>query len=93
MTHKVTKYLGNFCKKKCSQDVSKIAQFGHTVVISFSSPTYMDVSISDVPSSTLTLGSSLNASNIKEGDDVYFECSVKANPRPYKITWRHNVNN
>ena len=46
---------------------------------------------SDVPSSTLTLGSSLNASNIKEGDDVYFECSVKANPRPYKITWRHNV--
>ena len=29
---------------------------------------------SDVPSATLLLGSSLNASNIKEGDDVYFEC-------------------
>ena len=39
---------------------------------------------------TLTLGSSLNASNIKEGDDVYFECSVRASPAPYKITWRHN---
>ena len=47
-------------------------------------------SISDIPSSTLSLGSSLNASNIKEGDDVYFECSVRASPSPYKITWRHN---
>lgn len=44
----------------------------------------------DVPSSTLSLGSSLNASNIKEGDDVYFECGVRASPGPYKITWRHN---
>ena len=43
-----------------------------------------------MPSGTLTLGSSLNASNIKEGDDVYFECSVRASPAPYKITWRHN---
>ena len=48
--------------------------------------------IVDIPSSTLTLGSSLNASNIKEGDDVYFECAVQASPAPYKITWRHNVN-
>ena len=39
----------------------------------------------------LTFGSSLNASNIKEGDDVYFECAVQASPAPYKITWRHNV--
>ena len=46
---------------------------------------------SDIPSSTLTLGSSLNASNIKEGDDVYFECAVQASPAPYKFTWRHNV--
>ena len=38
----------------------------------------------------MSLGSNLNASNIKEGDDVYFECSVRANPQPYKITWRHN---
>ena len=26
----------------------------------------------------------------KKGDDVYFECTVRANPGPYKITWRHN---
>jgi hypothetical protein len=45
----------------------------------------------DIPQSILSLGASLNGSNIKEGDDVYFECSVRANPRPYKITWRFNV--
>ena len=48
------------------------------------------ITFSVVPSATLNLGSSLNASNIKEGDDVYFECSVRASPSPYKITWRHN---
>ena len=45
----------------------------------------------DTPQSILSLGSSLNGSNIKEGDDVYFECNVRANPRPYKVTWRFNV--
>ena len=28
--HKVTKYLGYFCKKFCHQELSKIAQSGHT---------------------------------------------------------------
>ena len=49
------------------------------------------LSISDIPTSKLTLGSNLDGSNIKEGDDVYFECAVQASPPPYKITWRHNV--
>ncbi len=48
-------------------------------------------SYADVPQSILSLGTSLNGSNIKEGDDVYFECNVRANPRPYKISWRFNV--
>lgn len=47
--------------------------------------------ILDAPQAVLNLGSSLNASNIKEGDDVYFECNVRANPKPYKITWKFNV--
>ena len=45
----------------------------------------------DSPQVVLNLGSSLNASSIKEGDDVYFECNVRANPKPYKITWKFNV--
>jgi hypothetical protein len=39
----------------------------------------------------LSLGSSLNATNLKEGDDVYFECNIRASPKPYKISWRFNV--
>lgn len=38
----------------------------------------------------LRLGSSLSREDIKEGDDVYFECIVKANPPLRKLNWLHN---
>lgn len=44
-----------------------------------------------VPRVSLTLGASLNASNIREGADVYFECHITANPRVYRLTWTHDV--
>ena len=47
--------------------------------------------ISDRPKVQLSFGSQLEASNIKEGNDVYFECKVRAHPRHYKITWKRNV--
>lgn len=37
------------------------------------------------------MGSSLNPNDIKEGDDVYFECVIQSNPKPYKLTWFHDV--
>lgn len=40
---------------------------------------------------TLSLGSTLKADEIKEGDDVYFECHIKANPKEHRITWSHDV--
>lgn len=43
--------------------------------------------IIDVPVVTIRLGSSLLANDINEGDDVYFECDVKANPKAYKLGW------
>ncbi|KAJ3649507.1 hypothetical protein Zmor_021247 [Zophobas morio] len=43
------------------------------------------------PQVSLHLGSTLNADDIKEGDDVYFECRVTANPQWRKLTWLHNV--
>ena len=35
--------------------------------------------------------SSLDPLNIKEGDGVYFECSIQANPRSYKVVRKHDV--
>lgn len=37
------------------------------------------------------MGPTLNPDDIKEGDGVYFECEVKSNPKPYKLTWYHDV--
>lgn len=33
----------------------------------------------------------MNPNDIEEGDDVFFYCKVYANPRAYKIVWKHNV--
>ncbi|XP_045111963.1 hemicentin-1-like isoform X1 [Portunus trituberculatus] len=51
-----------------------------------------DIFVLDVsykPLVNLTLGRTLNARNLKEGIDLFFECSIDANPRPYKIRWLH----
>ncbi|KAG8228133.1 hypothetical protein J437_LFUL000135 [Ladona fulva] len=42
-----------------------------------------------MPMVSLKMGSSLNPNDIKEGDDVYFECNIKANPKAYKLAWYH----
>ncbi|CAH0596489.1 unnamed protein product [Chrysodeixis includens] len=42
------------------------------------------------PVLTMALGSTLNPNDIKEGDDVYFECNIKANPKEHRISWYHN---
>ncbi|XP_066601874.1 neural cell adhesion molecule 1 [Prorops nasuta] len=39
------------------------------------------------PVVTLRMGETLNPDDIKEGDDVYFECIVRANPKVYKLAW------
>ncbi|ODM99241.1 Hemicentin-1 [Orchesella cincta] len=42
------------------------------------------------PMLSLRMGSSLNPRDIKEGDDVYFECHIRANPQVHKLAWYHN---
>ncbi|XP_023345438.1 hemicentin-1 isoform X2 [Eurytemora carolleeae] len=42
------------------------------------------------PTVRLEIGKAINLEDLEEGDDVYFECSVEANPPPYKVTWLHN---
>ena len=43
------------------------------------------------PTVGLHIGKALNLNDLEEGDDVYFECSILANPPAYKVTWLHNV--
>lgn len=45
----------------------------------------------DPPVVSLQLGSKLSAGDIKEGDDVYFECKIESNPQWRKLMWLHNV--
>ena len=40
---------------------------------------------------SLDIGRMVNPRDLEEGDDVYFSCSVEANPPAYKLTWWHNV--
>ncbi|XP_011504734.1 PREDICTED: hemicentin-2-like [Ceratosolen solmsi marchali] len=46
---------------------------------------HLDVQYQPVVS--LRMGTSLKPDDIKEGDDVYFECIVRANPKAYKLSW------
>ena len=47
--------------------------------------------LSDKPKIAIKLGRSINAHQIKQGDDVYFECKVMAFPRVRKVNWLKNV--
>ncbi|XP_064099783.1 nephrin-like [Macrobrachium nipponense] len=42
------------------------------------------------PTAVSTFGSESDSSNIKEGDDVVFQCAVVANPLASHVSWRHN---
>ncbi|XP_050530866.1 nephrin [Daktulosphaira vitifoliae] len=43
-----------------------------------------------VPLLKLALGINMNPAHIIEGNDVYFECKIDANPSAYKVVWKHN---
>ena len=42
---------------------------------------------------SIQLGSKLNAVDIREGDDVYFECTIDAYPKADRIFWKKDVSN
>ena len=43
------------------------------------------------PMVSARLGSILDPEDIKEGTNVFFECSITANPAAYSVSWLHNV--
>ncbi|KAJ2953944.1 hypothetical protein O0L34_g1581 [Tuta absoluta] len=59
-------------------------------VTALSIETSWTISVVYPPVVNLRLGSSLAAGDIKEGDDVYFECHVRANPPARKLSWLHD---
>lgn len=63
----------------------------HTRLNDFFHLTFIVLMFADPPQVTLSLGSTLNPDDIKEGDDVYFECHIKANPKEQRITWSRDV--
>ena len=46
---------------------------------------------SDKPKIAIALGRSINAHQIKQGDDVYFECKVLAYPQVRTVHWLKDV--
>ena len=46
----------------------------------------------DPPVVELNLGHSVDIDNIREGDDIVFDCDVEANPHPINIYWVFKVN-
>ncbi|XP_069978988.1 uncharacterized protein [Penaeus vannamei] len=48
------------------------------------------LTVNYAPLVDVQLGRSLDPLIIKEGDDVYFECTVKAKPSIFKVEWKHN---
>ena len=54
-------------------------------------PSLCSALLSDQPLVSIRMGQTLNPDEIKEGDDVYFECDVKANPKVYRLVWYHDV--
>ena len=45
----------------------------------------------DKPKVSMRLGTNLDPDNLRTGNDVYFECEVKANPVAHRLIWLHNV--
>ncbi|XP_042243331.1 nephrin-like isoform X2 [Homarus americanus] len=38
----------------------------------------------------MTLGRNLDHDDLREGNDLFFDCNIDANPAPYKVEWWHD---
>ena len=47
--------------------------------------------VSDPPKVSLQFGANIDFASISEGNDVYFDCKIRSNPKIYKVEWHKNV--
>ena len=76
-------FMSNLIKKSWTDSIKDL--FNYILLITFFS------FFKDEPVVVLSFGSNLNPDNLAEGNDVYFECKIKANPEVYKVVWLHDV--
>ena len=46
---------------------------------------------SDPPRVRLQLGANIDPAFVFDGNDVFFECKIEANPKIYKVEWYKDV--
>ena len=51
-----------------------------------------NINVAVTPRAKIRFWRNLLVNSIHLGEDVYFECDIKANPPVYNVTWRQNVN-
>ena len=80
------RYIYQFVKINCyfSSGFTVIRQYVHSWY-------WFGYIFSDPPRVKLNLGSGIDRNQISEGQDVYMDCEIRANPRFYKVEWIHNV--
>ncbi|CAN8029643.1 unnamed protein product, partial [Ixodes persulcatus] len=78
--------------RKISRPVVRcpLARRGGASMIGSESMLYIRLNSADKPVVQLKLGSGLNPASIHEGIDIYFECTVRANPGVSEVSWQFN---
>ncbi|XKL66508.1 hypothetical protein PGB90_009928 [Kerria lacca] len=89
-TKDVTTNIINFVAKSHDNNFTVKCQALNPKIVGSNIEDTMVLNIVYPPMVFLELGNKLDSDDIKEGDDVYFECKNHANPLPHKIIWYRN---
>ena len=91
------KFLNVFCKFALNKQTNSVYKFA-VDFLPFLKEIYRKIVIvakvrlvSDPPKVSLQFGANIDFASISEGNDVYFDCKIRSNPKIYKVEWHKNV--